>query len=155
MNPENDDLKRHHKAAAWTGGCIAASLLVYFGIVEVIRMRLNPFFGFVSFETDHVRQTLRFAFAGGAVLAVLLLRILQPVFQKGIQNALADEIPAKLAGASKKTLFLAEIPAILGLVLFLLTGMNRDFYAFLVVSLILVFMYFPRLSSWRDIAARL
>jgi hypothetical protein len=151
MKPDEDDLKRHHKATVWTGGCIAASLLVYFGIVEVIRMRLAPFYGFASINDT---QTLRFVFAGGAVLSLILLRILQPVFQKSVHNALPDEIPAKLARTSKNSLFLAEIPALLGLILFLLTGMNRDFYAFLVVSLILIFMYFPRLSSWRDIAAR-
>ena len=151
MKPDEDDLKRHHKATVWTGGCIAAGLLVYFGIVEVIRMRLAPFYGFASISDT---QTLRVIFAGGAVLSLILLRILQPVFQKSVRNALPDEIPAKLARTSKNSLFLAEIPGILGLILFLLTGMNRDFYAFLVVSLILVFMYFTRLSSWRDIAAR-
>ena len=151
MKPDDDDLKRHYKASVWTGGCITASLLVYFGIVEVIRMRLAPFRGFASFDDP---QIVRYLFAGGAVLSIIFLRTLQPVFQKSVRDALPDEIPAKLARTSKNTLFLAEIPAILGFVLFLLTGMNRDFYAFLAVSLILVFMYFPRMNSWRDIAAR-
>ena len=48
-------------------------------------------------------------------------------------------------------LTLAEIPAILGLVLFLIAGYNRDFYVLLFVSLFLLFMYLPRLKSWEDI----
>jgi hypothetical protein len=45
-------------------------------------------------------------------------------------------------------LALAEVPAVLGLTLFLLGGYNRDFYYLLLVSLVLAFMYFPRASVW-------
>jgi hypothetical protein len=34
--------------------------------------------------------------------------------------------------------------------LFLVRGLNRDFYALIFVSLILIFMYFPRLASWNE-----
>jgi len=49
------------------------------------------------------------------------------------------------------TLCLAEIPALLGLILFLIAGYNRDFYILLFVSLFLLFMYLPRLKNWEDI----
>ena len=48
---------------------------------------------------------------------------------------------------------LAEIPAILGLVLFMVSGLRADFYALLTLSLALLATWFPRLESWREWAA--
>lgn len=45
---------------------------------------------------------------------------------------------------------LSEAPGILGLILFLLGGLNIDFYLLLFASLLLVFMYFPRRSGWEE-----
>ncbi|MCX6565278.1 MAG: hypothetical protein NTW38_02455, partial [Candidatus Aminicenantes bacterium] len=56
-----------------------------------------------------------------------------------------------LFGTALIDLVLAEIPAILGLVLFLIAGYNWDFYILLFVSLFLLFMYLPRLKNWEDI----
>jgi hypothetical protein len=61
---------------------------------------------------------------------------------------------SRLSRASVVTSALAEIPAVLGLVLFLLTGLSRDFYPLLFVSLFLEFMYFPRLRVWQDLAGQ-
>ena len=53
------------------------------------------------------------------------------------------------------------MPAIIGLVLFFLGGLYKDFYVLLFVSLVLIFMYFPRLKNWeayladRPVACRL
>jgi hypothetical protein len=48
------------------------------------------------------------------------------------------------------TMVLGEIPSILGLGLFLVTGSNVDFYVLLFASLLLVFMYFPRRTAWEE-----
>jgi hypothetical protein len=57
------------------------------------------------------------------------------------------------SAAPRSQLALAEI-AVLGFVLFLLTGLSRDFYPLLFVSLFLAFMYFPRLRVWQDLAGQ-
>src|SRR5712691_3235756 len=51
------------------------------------------------------------------------------------------------------TAALAEVPAILGLVLFMLFGLRGDFYALFALSLALEAIYFPRLDGWRAWAA--
>jgi len=48
------------------------------------------------------------------------------------------------------TMILGEIPGILGLGLFLLSGYNIDFYVLVFASLLLVFMYFPRRTAWDE-----
>jgi hypothetical protein len=40
--------------------------------------------------------------------------------------------------------------AIMGLILFLLSGLRRDFYLLLVLSFIFVFLFFPRYSNWEE-----
>jgi hypothetical protein len=50
--------------------------------------------------------------------------------------------------ASVLTSALAEVPALFGLVLFLMSGLNVDFYVLTFVSLVLMFMFFPRYAGW-------
>jgi len=45
------------------------------------------------------------------------------------------------------------VPAILGLVLFMLFGLRGDFYVLLALSLALEAFFFPRLDGWRAWAA--
>jgi hypothetical protein len=45
---------------------------------------------------------------------------------------------------------LAEVPAILGLVMFLIGGSAADFYKLLFASLVLAFIHFPRRSAWEE-----
>jgi hypothetical protein len=48
-------------------------------------------------------------------------------------------------------LALAEVPALAGLALTLLAGLNMDFYILEFVSAVLVFMYFPRAAAWESV----
>ena len=59
----------------------------------------------------------------------------------------------RLITTSVVTAALAEVPAILGLVLFMLWGLSGDFYALFALSLALGAIYFPRLDGWREWAA--
>lgn len=45
---------------------------------------------------------------------------------------------------------LCEVPAVAGLVLFLLTGYRADFYLLVVFSLALEVYHFPRLAKWEE-----
>ncbi|MFW6137276.1 MAG: hypothetical protein ACOC5U_04280, partial [Candidatus Aminicenantaceae bacterium] len=53
------------------------------------------------------------------------------------------------------TAALCEIPALLGLMFFLLTGTSRDFYFLLILSVILFFMYFPKKIQWQTADGRI
>ncbi len=147
MENVREEIRRAHRPAVVVGIAILASLFVYLVIVEVLRATMGPFRGFVALPG---LRTLRYAFYGLAVLEVLATRFFQGLL---LRRAPGDDVRAtvlKLARAAVVTLSLSQVPALLGLVLFLLGGLNRDFYALLAVSVALAFMYFPRLRSWED-----
>jgi hypothetical protein len=146
MAPQ-DELRVHLRTATLVGVTIIASLVLYLGVVEVIRAKFKPFSGFVAIESV---QQVRFLFYALAIVAVLLIRFLRmPLLKRSPQDDRKAGLH-KLQRASMITLVLAELPGILGLVLFLLTGRNIDFYLLLFVSLFLIFMYFPRFSGWEE-----
>ena len=146
-----EELKRSNKTASMIGITIIVSLFVYLIVVEVLRTQLKPFRGFAPLPE---MTTFRYVFYGLAVLEVLVIRLLQSLLLKHAPGDTVKIAVQKLFRASILTVCLSEVPAILGLVLFLIGGLNKDFYALLAVSLVLVFMYFPRLASWEDWVAR-
>jgi hypothetical protein len=123
------------------------ALAVYLAVEEIIRASFRPFLGFVRVEN---RISLRYSFYAAAVAVIIALRVvIAALLRKGRAEA-GGKALRRLTQASIITLSLAEVPAILGLALFLLGGYNRDFYVFLFVSFVLVFMYFPRLRTWES-----
>ena len=80
-----------------------------------------------------------------------------------VRRALLGRSPAgdtagqarRLVSTSITIAALAEVPAILGLVLFMLSGLRGDFYVLFVLSLVLQAVYFPRLDGWRQWASEL
>lgn len=146
-----EELRRARKTTALIGVTVIVSLAIYLVIVEVIRSTLGPFTGFARIRN---MLPVRYLFYGAAVVGVIAARLLQQVLLKARPGDDEKTTIHKLSRTAIVTLTLSELPAALGLVLFLLSGLNRDFYILLFVSLFLVFMYFPRLSSWKDWLAR-
>jgi hypothetical protein len=147
MENVREELKTSHKTASVIGIAIIASLFLYLVIVEVLRAKMRRFHGLVQFPGVNM---LRYVFYGIAVIEVLATRLLQGILLRRAPGDDARATVVKLARTAVVTLSLSEVPALLGLVLFLLGGLNKDFYALLAVSLVLVFMYFPRLGSWEN-----
>jgi hypothetical protein len=143
----HDELRTHLKSVSLIATSIIVSLLVYLGVEEFMRARFRPFHGFIAVSD---LQLLRYVFFGLAVVAVILIRGLRQALLK--KSAGEDKKTAlhRLQRASLVTIVLAEVPAILGLVLFFVGGLNVDFYFLLFASLLLVFMYFPRRSGWEE-----
>jgi hypothetical protein len=147
MENVREELKTPHRTVSVIGIAIIASLFIYLVIVEVLRAWMRPFHGLVQLTGINM---LRYVFYGIAVIEVLATRFLQGLL---LRRAPGDDVKTtglKLARTAIVTLCLSEVPALLGLVLFLIGGLNKDFYALLAVSLVLVFMYFPRFGSWED-----
>ena len=142
-----EELKRSYKTASMIGVAMIASLFIYLIVVEVLRAQLKPFRGFAPLPE---MSAFRYVLYGLAVLEVLVIRIAQSLLLKRASGDTVKITAQKLFRASILTVCLSEIPAILGLVLFLIGGLNKDFYALLAVSLVLIFMYFPRLRSWEE-----
>ncbi len=143
-----EDIRRAHRAVLAVAITILSSLFIFLALGEVIRARFKPFTGFLSGGGDP--QTLRYIVYALAVVLVILIRFLRPTLLRRPPEDSRLTLLRRLSRASLFTLVLGEVPALLGLMLFLVRGLNRDFYALLFVSLILIFMYFPRLASWTE-----
>ncbi|GEM_PF-355206 len=134
---------RTAKAVAWAQ---LAGLIVCLAAVEAVRTIIRPFFGLAAL--GGARTAVRYGVFMAAAAVVLAVSALNGV-RLG-RRAGEAEAPwlDRVSSVSILSLALAEVPVLLGLLHFLLGGYNRDFYALLLVSLILLFMYFPRASVW-------
>jgi uncharacterized membrane protein (DUF2068 family) len=142
-----DELRIHLKSATLIAMAIIASLVVYLGLVEVLRAVYRPFRGFATIANI---QQLRYAVFGATVAVIVLIRLLRPRLLRKAPREDAKTALHRLQRAAIMTMVLGEIPGILGLGLFLLSGYNIDFYALVFASLLLVFMYFPRRTAWEE-----
>jgi hypothetical protein len=142
-----DELRIHLKSATLIATAIIASLVVYLGFVEVLRAMYRPFRGFATIANI---QQLRYAVFGATVAVIVLIRLLRPRLLRKAPRENAKTALHRLQRAAIMTMVLGEIPGILGLGLFLLSGYNIDFYVLVFASLFLVFMYFPRRTAWEE-----
>jgi hypothetical protein len=142
-----DELRVHLKSATLIAIAIIASLVIYLGLVEVLRAVYRPFRGFVTLA--NIAQ-LRYAVFGAAAAIIVLIRVLRPRLLRKVPREDAKTALHRLQMAAIMTMVLGEIPGILGLGLFLLGGYNIDFYVLVFASLLLVFMYFPRRIAWEE-----
>jgi hypothetical protein len=143
----HDELQSHLKPAAFIGMAVVASLVLYLVLVEVLRAVNKPFRGFASVADV---QPARYAVFGASVVVIILIRVLRPRLLRMDPQADAKTVLVRLQRAAILTMVLGEVPGILGLGLFLVTGYNVDFYVLLFASLLLVFMYFPRRAAWEE-----
>jgi len=141
----SQSLSRMYRLALYVALAVLVALPVYVLIVEILKgrgIRLGP--GLPA-ATAHA---LRLGLYGVAVAAVLLLRLLRGMIIRKKPDESPDRLAQKLLQASILTSALSEVPAVLGLVLYLAVGFYRDFYILLIVSLFLMFMFFPRYRDW-------
>jgi hypothetical protein len=142
-----EELRKAFRVNVIASVAIIAALFILAVVVEIVKYRLEPFQGL--FQTP-ARQVLRYIFYGLAVIVVVLLRVFGGVLVRSHQGESPRAFIQRLTRAVISTASLAEIPALLGFILFLLIGTFRDFYVLLFVSLFLEFMYFPRIKTWED-----
>jgi hypothetical protein len=142
-----DELRIHLKSATLIATAIIVSLVIYLGLVEILRAVYRPFRGFVTLANIH---QLRYAIFGAAAAVIFLIRVLRPRLLRKIPGEDAKATIHRLQRAAIVTMILGEIPGILGLGLFLLGGFNIDFYVLVFASILLVFMYFPRRIAWDE-----
>ena len=147
MAKDSVGLETAYRIAAIICGAMAASTVLYALVVAVISVSQAPFEGFAPGAQPSILRTalwtLALAEAGliGLVRRALLAR-------SRSEGAAAQG--RRLITTAVVTAALAEVPAILGLVLFMLAGLRGDFYALLALSLALQAFYFPRFDGWRE-----
>src|SRR5512141_34823 len=146
MDPR-EELRTHLRPAVMVGAAILASLVIYLGLVEALRAVLKPFRGFVAAAGT---QPLRLALFGAAAVVILIILLLRPRLVRRDSREDGAAAYRRLQNASLVILVLGEIPAVLGLALFLIGGSSADFYKFLFASLVLTFINFPRRAAWEE-----
>lgn len=147
----SDELRKTFRQTVIVSGAMAASLLVYALVLEIIRATIKPFQGFLQVSNS---QTIRYGFYGAAVAVIILTRLLSRALLRSGHEAGPSAFANRLARVTILTVALSEIPVVLGFVFFILTGSSRDFYYLFLVSLILEFMYFPRMRAWEGLVSQ-
>ncbi len=134
-------LKARYLAVNFIGLAMIAAVFVYAGVVELIKWQLAPFTGFAKLE-PHTADLLKYAF--------LALAAAQFGIIKAVHKILPTPSVEKLSQAAVITFALCESVAVLGLLLFLLSGQGLDFYIFMVISLGFFTLFFPKYDQWEQ-----
>lgn len=143
---EVSDLKMKFQTAVGVHLAMAGSLAVYVLLIELFSGQLNRVF---AMDQPSVSLNMRYMFYGIAILVVLAIRWLRQMFLR--KNPTTEtEAAGMLLTMTILTASLCEIPALLGVVLFILIDYKPDFYFLLIISILLFFMYFPRIQRWQD-----
>jgi hypothetical protein len=140
-------IKRTHRIAATIGYSVFGALVLYFALEELIRNELAPFSGFSSLANH---QTLRYIFYGLSAVSIILARWLQSFLLKKRPGDTPETLLNKLHRTSIIMIIMSELPALFGLFLFLMAGLNRDFYVLLIISVAVLFIFFPRRHNWEE-----
>ncbi len=142
-----EELRRHLRPAVMVGAALIGSLALYLGLVVALRAALRPFRGFAA---DAGGQPLRYAAYGAAAAVVLLILVLRRRFDRSDGRGDGATALRRLQSESILFLVLGEVPAVIGLGLFLVRGGVSDFYKLLFASLLLTFINFPREAAWEE-----
>lgn len=142
-----NNLKKAHQMAFAFNVTIIGSLIIYAIVVEIIRRQFAPFTGFGGMSDITV---VRYLFYGIVVINIFVIRVLRNLILRKSSSGDAQSIIHKLRRSALITAALCEVPALLGLLLFLLAGSIRDFYQLAGLSFILVFLHFPRYGNWES-----
>jgi len=141
------DMKKAYQTTTIINSAIMASLVIYVVVVEIMKARFEPFEGLIdNFDFIPLRYAL---YALAMANLIVIVQIRKVLLKKASFDDSRDAIE-RLRRTSIITSAFCEIPAIMGLILFLLSGLRRDFYLLLVLSFIFVFLFFPRYSNWEE-----
>mgnify|MGYP000064832041 CR=1 FL=1 len=143
-------IKRTHRIAALIGFSIFGAIVLYLVLVELIRARMAPFHGLYPITDLQTIRNLRYLFYGLAAASVLLARILQSLLLKKKPGDTPEDLLNKLHRTSLILVIMSELPALFGLILFLIRGLYRDFYILLGISVVVLFIFFPRRRAWEE-----
>lgn len=140
---DSEKLKKAFQAAAVAAAGIIGGIVFYTAIVEFVRgTAYRP--PLRTPAADAAKYALYCLGASGlAVLKMLELKL-------GGKKATPEETVKALTALAILRAALCELPAIAGLLIFLLTGGRLHFYLLTVAAIGLEIYYFPRLSQWEE-----
>jgi hypothetical protein len=143
------DLKQAYQVTAILCTALIVGLFVYAGAVELIRLHNRAFDGFLP---PVMVELLRYVVYTLATVQLVLAGVIKHWLGAIKRREEALALLGRLKVAVLAAYALSEIPALLGLVLFLLAGLHTDFYILWLMSLVAMLVHFPRLRMWEDLA---
>lgn len=136
-------LKRSYTAAALAAAGITTALVIYSVVVEALRHN-----GFKPALVPPAAYVLKYALYILGLAVVPLLRLLGRLLD--VKKDGPEETVRNLVLLAIMRAALSEVPALCGLILFILTGAYADFYLLLVFALGLEIYYYPRFGAWEE-----
>lgn len=146
MNKENE-IRKTYQMGVIIALAFILSLATYIILVEILKSTGKVGLGNLPMAT---LIQLRYIFYGVGVIAIILTRLLRGKILRKSPVDTKEILLNRLLRALMISYALSEVPALLGLALFLLGGLIRDFYTMTVISFVLMFMYFPRSPHWQE-----
>jgi hypothetical protein len=141
------DLKKAYKTSSMLYVAFMLSLVIYLVVFEVLKARIPDFQGIME-KIDFL--WLRYAFYALGLVQIFLIKFIRETATKSIKTVEARILINHLQRMSMISAILCEVPVILGLVLFFLSGNALDFYVLLILAFVFFVMYFPRFSNWEE-----
>jgi hypothetical protein len=138
------ELKEAYERSVNASWAMVAVLVLCPILVEILRMRDVSFTGFAPQSAGRIRDFVY----GLAIILPLCIRSIRKAILKRNKSSDVPTLALKMRTATAVTVLAAEIPALLGLLMFLLGGVYREFYIALAYSLLVLFIYFPRQHHW-------
>lgn len=142
-----DRIHAAYRQARMLIASMGSSLIAYVIIAEIIR-RTQP--DATPIASGDMLRIILFAVAGTAIFTATVVKAIL------LRNAPAtpEARLARLRNTALLSAAFAELPAVLGFVLFFTTRRHGDFYALLVVSAYMLVRHFPRLETWENYVRR-
>ena len=125
---------------------VMGTLAAYVIVVELINRTRD------DFATQSFPEIVRYVLYGVAISMVFLTQIVRAIVLRGTPRGDLEGALRRLNLASVITGILAETPALMGLVMFVVWGQYSDFYILFFVSLYLTVRHFPRFGTWERVA---
>jgi hypothetical protein len=141
------ELKRAYNTSAILYIAFMLSLAIYLVVFAVFKTHILDFPG--TMEKIDI-PWLRYAFYALGFLQLFLIKFIRETATKSMTKVDIPSLARHLQRMSMISAALSEVPALLGWVLFFLSGKDQDFYALLIVSFFLFVVYFPRFANWED-----
>lgn len=136
-----DRINAAHRSARSIAFAIFASLPMYALVVEILH-RTQP-----SVAPVAASSVLRITFFALAGVFIFTATVVKGVLLRSVPSD-AESRLSRLRIASILTAALAEAPAVLGLVLFMISRSRTDFYILLVVAAYLLVRHLPQQAAW-------
>jgi hypothetical protein len=146
MNDLTVKVKGTHQVTLYFHLAVMGSLLIYIAVVELFGANLRPYGDRYAYLSS-----LRYIFYGITIVVIFAIRRLSSLFKLRAIPGRTDRTVKRMMTLNIITSLLCEIPGLLGLVYFLMKGIKKDFYYLVILSGVLMLLYFPRYARWKPL----